>query len=248
MRLPVIQGVIRRRVLVNFRVDPEVMARTLPPGFSPRLVAGQALAGICLIRLEEIRPLATPARLGLSSENAAHRVAVEWTTESGGPRSGVYIPRRDTNSSLVMLAGGRLFPGEHHKARFKVEDDGSAIRLQVASEDGEVEVNVRGHSSAELPHSSHFSSLQEASNFFEVGAIGYSSTRKGDRLEGLELQTNAWHVEPLDLAEVHSSYFSDESVFPQGTVDFDCALVMRDIPHRWRTAPELPSAPAGRGV
>jgi hypothetical protein len=157
----------------------------------------------------------------------------------------VYIPRRDTNSSLVMLAGGRLFPGEHHKAKFKVEDDGTAIGLQVASDDGKVEVKVSGHSSAELPHSSHFSSLQEASNFFEEGATGYSSTRKGDRLEGLELQTNAWHVEPLDLTEVHSSYFSDESVFPNGAVDFDCALVMRDIPHRWRTAPELPAAPAG---
>lgn len=37
MRLPVIQGIIRRRLLVNFRIDPAVMQAQLPPRFSPKL-------------------------------------------------------------------------------------------------------------------------------------------------------------------------------------------------------------------
>jgi hypothetical protein len=244
MKLPVIQGVIRRRVLVNFRVDAGVMARNLPQGFAPKLVDGYAVAGICLIRLEQIRPLGTPARMGISSENAAHRVAVKWTTEDGVPREGVYIPRRDTNSSVVLVAGGRIFPGEHHRARFDVKDDGSDLDIRIASEDGLIQVDVAGRTSTELLPTSRFATLGEASSFFEAGSIGYSATRKGNRLEGLQLQTNAWHLEPLDVKGVHSSYFGNESMFPEGSVEFDCALIMRDIPHQWRSAPELYSVPS----
>jgi Uncharacterized conserved protein (COG2071) len=119
VKLPVIQGVIRRRLLVNFRVAPAVLQRQLPPRFRPKLHAGHGIAGICLIRLEAVRPSPVPALLGVSSENAAHRIAVVWE-EDGGMREGVFIPRRDTGSLLNHVAGGRLFPGEHNRARFRV--------------------------------------------------------------------------------------------------------------------------------
>ena len=61
MRIPVIQGVIRRRLLVNYRVSPEAIARILPAPFRPKLQRGYAIAGICLIRLEQIRPRWLPA-------------------------------------------------------------------------------------------------------------------------------------------------------------------------------------------
>ena len=140
MRLPTIHGIIRRRILVNFRVDPEVMQRLLPEPFRPKLLGETALAGICLIRLEQLRPRPLPAAVGLSSENAAHRVAVEWKTPSGDDRQGVYIPRRDSNSLVNRLAGGRLFPGEHHRAEFSVTDAAGGIELSMKSADNEVAV------------------------------------------------------------------------------------------------------------
>src|SRR5215470_15052763 len=115
MRLPTIEGVIRRRILVNYRVDPRVIRNDLPTRFRPKLHDGQAVAGICLIRLEHIRPKSLPELIGASSENAAHRIAVLWD-ENGATREGVFIPRRDTNSEINHLLGGRLFPGEQHKA------------------------------------------------------------------------------------------------------------------------------------
>src|SRR5438105_3781853 len=106
MQVPVIRGVIDRRILVNFRVDAAVLARLLPAPFRPKLVNGAGMAGVCLIRLRDIRPRSVPPFLGLSSENAAHRVAVEWD-QDGDTREGVFIPRRDTSSRLNTLAGGR---------------------------------------------------------------------------------------------------------------------------------------------
>ena len=104
MRIPVLKGTIKRRLLVNFRVDPAIQKR-LPTPFRPKLHRGHAIAGICLIRLEHIRPAGLPALIGFSSENAAHRIAVEWTDVSGTAREGVFIPRRDTGSRLNSLAG-----------------------------------------------------------------------------------------------------------------------------------------------
>lgn len=243
MRIPVLKGTIRRRLLVNFRVDPAAIERHLPPPFRPKLHRGHAIAGICLIRLEHIRPAGLPAAIGLSSENAAHRIAVEWTDDSGTAREGVFIPRRDTGSRLNSLAGGRLFPGEHHHARFTVADDGRHIDLAMESDDGQVSVRVAGSAGDTLPASSCFESLVEASAFFEGGCLGYSATRDPARLDGLLLRTLEWRVRALAVTSAHSSWFDDRSRFAAGTVEFDHALVMRDIAHEWHKAEDLHAIP-----
>jgi hypothetical protein len=238
MRLPTIQGIIRRRILANFRIDPQVMQRHLPSRFRPKLYRGFAVAGICLIRLEHIRPRLMPEIVGLNSENAAHRVAVLWD-EDGVEREGVFISRRDTSSQLNHLLGGRIFPGEHHQASFNVADSASEIRFAMKSADREVSVEIEGNIVKDLPSSSMFSSLPEASSFFEGGSLGYSVTREPDRLDGLKLETKEWRVEPLQVTRVYSSYFSDQEKFPPGTIEFDHALIMRNVAHEWHSADDL---------
>ena len=239
MRIPVIKGTIKRRLLVNFRAEPAVVQRMLPQPFRPKLHRGRSLVGICLIRLEQMRPAGLPGALGLSSENAAHRIAVEWTDAAGIQREGVFIPRRDTGSFLNRVAGGRVFPGEHHPARFSVVDLGGHIDFAMESFDGSVKVRVVGDDSDSLPSSSCFSSLVDASGFFEGGSLGYSVTRKGERLDGLLLRTMDWRIRALSVTEVHSSFFADRQRFPEGSVEFDHALVMRDIFHEWHKAEDL---------
>lgn len=63
-----------------------------------------------MIRFQGLRPRFLPKWLGLGSENAAQRIAAEWEQE-GGPREGIFIPRRDTNSRFNKILGGRVFPG-----------------------------------------------------------------------------------------------------------------------------------------
>ena len=238
MRLPTIQGVIRRRILANFRVDPEVMQAHLPIRFRPKLHNGFAVAGICLIRLEHIRPRHLPKITGLNSENAAHRVAVLWD-EEGKTREGVFISRRDTDSQFNHLLGGRVFPGEHHRASFEVLDSGVQIKLSMKSDDDTIAIKVEGQSGVEIPSDSIFSSLSQASSFFEGGSLGYSVTREADRLDGLRLDTKEWHVEPLQVGEIFSSYFMNEKSFPTGSIEFDHALIMRNIAHEWHRADDL---------
>ena len=142
LTLPVIRGLIERRILVNYRVEPTVLARTLPAPFRPKMVNGQGLAGICLIRLKYIRPLHMPVWLGISSENAAHRVAVEWD-DHGEKREGVFVRRRDTSSRLNALAGGRLFPGIHHRAEFRVKEIDGRFEVDVYGGDQQTTLSLR---------------------------------------------------------------------------------------------------------
>ena len=238
MRVPTIRGIIDRRVLVNFRVDAEVLARVCPEPFRPQTIDGFGIAGICLIRLKGIRPKLLPAFCGLSSENAAHRIAVQWDSDAG-KQSGVYIPRRDSSSILNSLVGGRLFPGIHHRARFDVRESESEYRIAMHSVDGSAHVMVDGRITQTLPSESVFESLEQCSRFFEDGSLGYSPTDTAGEFDGLELKTNSWRVTPLAVSDVQSSFFDDNQTFPNGSVQFDNALLMRGIDHEWHTQGSL---------
>lgn len=238
MRLPSINGIIDRRILANFRIEPVHMAAALPSPFRPKLVGGYAIGGICLIRLKKIRPKLLPIPWGISSENAAHRIAVEWEAD-GKTNQGVYIPRRDTNSMLNSFAGGRIFPGVHHHAKFTVAEDDKNYSVNMQSEDGKTQVYVSGSVTTEIPNSSVFDSLESASQFFESGSLGYSDTKTDGKFDGLELKCNNWHVEALAVDEIQSTYFENESQFPAGSVEFDCGLLMRNIDHEWHGRPDL---------
>ena len=232
MRPPTMSSVIERRLLVNYRVDPAVAASLLPTPLRPQLVNGWAVAGICLIRLARLRPSMVPGWAGMRTENAAHRVAVEWDAE-GGRQSGVFIPRRDSNSAVTVLAGGRLFPGEHHRASFDVHEKARNLHVAFASTDGTAHVSVDIRVAQQLQGSALFAGLREASDFFRGGSAGYSATRDSGRLDGLELRADRWVVEPADVVSVCSSFFDDARLFPSGSAVVDCALLMRGIPVTW---------------
>jgi hypothetical protein len=237
---------VQRRLLVNYRVDPDVIASLLPAPFRPQLVNGYAVAGICLIRLGSMRPTGLPARLGLTSENAAHRIAVEWDTPDG-PRTGVYIPRRDSNSLVNVAVGGRVYPGAHHLARFEVAESEHDLRVAFAARDGSVAVTLDARVTAELTGSRLFADTAAASAFFEQGSVGFSATDDPARFDGLALHTTAWKVDPGVAVRAESSFFADRALFPEGSAELDCVLVMRGIPVRWQAlaplrAPERPDA------
>lgn len=233
---PALRGVIDRRILVNFRIDPDALEVVLPAGFRPRTVDGDgeeepfAVGGICCIRLREMRPRGLPAYLGVTSENAAHRIGVEF--EEGGERTtGVYVPRRDTSSRLNSVVGSRSF-GRHYRATFDVEEDDGHYDVGMRNDAHDVSMHVRGSVADDLPADSGFASLAAASAYHECGSVGYCPSPDGNRLEGVELATDEWHVTPLDVDDVHASFFEDE--LPSDAVTFDNALLMRDVGHEWR--------------
>lgn len=223
-----LRGVIERRLLINYRVEADVARTLVPAGMRPQLVNGYAVAGVCMIRLGALRPGWLPAAVGWRGENAAHRIAVEWDDDSGS-RSGVYIPERHSSSWVPVALGGRFFPGVHHRARFDVHETPTTSRVELTSPTTQVTADV---TDTESWSSQLFATPSDASDFFRSGSVGWSPGRDGSSLEGLQLNTTAWHVTPGHAREVVSSFFD---ALPPGSATLDNILVMRDIPVTWST-------------
>ena len=191
-----------------------------------------------MIRFRALRPAFLPSWLGMTSENAAHRVAVEWD-EDGERREGVFIPRRDTNSWFNKALGGRVFPGIFNRSVFEVREAPGAVSVRIVRDDGGEEVAFSGRSAERLPTSSIFPSLAEAAGFFSLGATGYSATHREGHYHGMELKSLRWSIDPLEVTHARSCFFDDAGRFPAGSVELDCALVMREIDHEWHSRPDL---------
>ena len=230
---PTLRGVIDRRILVNFRVDPAALGTVLPARFRPRTVTSPdgeyAIGGVCCIRLTKMRPRGFPAAVGLRSENAAHRIGVEWE-EAGETRSGVYVPRRDTSSWLASVVGTRAF-GRQYRADFDVTEGDGRYELHVESHHGDCSMHVVAAETDSLPADSVFPDVAAASAYHQCGSVGYCPSTDGRTLEGVELDTDEWRVQPLAVESVSASFFADE--LHADAVAFDNALLMRDIGHEW---------------
>ena len=232
MKIPTIKGIIERRILINYQIEAQVLKDFLPPPFQPKLIKGKGIAGICLIRLKQVRPKGLPKQLGISSENGAHRIAVEWM-EEGVQKEGVYVPRRDTSSRLNALAGGRIFPGVHHLADFSINEREGHYAIEFKSDD-ETFLSIDATETNDWNPQSIFESQQIASDFLKQGSVGYSPDKTGDVFDGLELHTYEWKTIPLSVANVRSSFFENETLFPKGSIQFDNALLMKNIEHEWK--------------
>jgi hypothetical protein len=236
-----IDSVIERRLLVNYRVAPQRVAELLPAPFRPQLVNGYAVAGVCFLRLGRARPARLPGAAGLTSENVAHRFAVEWD-DAHGCQAGVWVPRRETSSRIAAAAGGHAFPGAYHLARFQVTESGGAISIQVRSHDGHVSLAARA-TPAETFMSMLFPTLDDATDFFRRGSLGLSPSG-AHGVDGICLQAASWAARPVVLSQMRSSLFDDPAIFPGGTCELDSAMLMTNIAARWTR--EGPLSLAGR--
>lgn len=224
--MTIIRGVraqLRRRLLISYRLDPTVAAALLPDGFRPQLVDGSAIAGICILGLKSIRPLWAQRRWGLRSENAAHRMAVEWDGPDGRAR-GVFVFGRHTSAWHPVLFGGRLFPGVHRKARFRIKEARGryAVAMSADGHNIDADVEVGGEWSSGV-----FASIDEASDFYRAGRVGWSLAHDRRTVEPVTLASEEWKVEPARLHRLRSSFFD---ALPRGSAVFDSVVVMRDLP------------------
>jgi len=231
MKIPTIHGIIERRILVNYIAEASVVKKIIPRPFKPKLYEGKAIVGICLIRLKNIRPKGFPGIIGVNSENGAHRIAVEWE-ENGVIKEGVYIPRRDTNLKLNAVVGGRLFPGKHYFAKFHVLEENNQFHLEFTSSDNTT-IEIDAEKAENFDENSIFKTLDNVSNFFKNGSIGYSPN--GKNFDGISLETYEWKVQALSVSNVKSSFFEDITQFPEGSIKFDNAILMENIEHEWNS-------------
>ncbi len=222
MKIPTIHGFIDRRILINFTADPDIVQQIIPAPFRVKIYNEKAIVGICLIRLKNLKPKGFPDLIGVSSENGAHRIAVEWD-EDGKIMEGVYIPRRDTSLKFNTIVGGRLFSGKHHLAKFNVVEVENNYHIDFRSSD-DTTISIDAKEVANFDSNSIFKTLENVSAFFEKGAIGYSPNK--NKFEGLKLQAYKWEVRPLEVSNVQSSFFENSQLFQSELYNSDFLIAI----------------------
>jgi uncharacterized protein YqjF (DUF2071 family) len=237
--LRVFEGVVARRLVVNFRVDPEVAAGLVPAPLEPARLGGAAVAGMSLIRLEQIRPRGLAPIVGLAIENMAHWVAVTAPVEDGRV-SAFFVLRRDTESRLVATLGGPLFSAAHHLAQFDVDEDERHLRAKVRTDNGAADVEVEVDWGAAFRGTPCFPSLGAAERFFREFERGFTASETGGLLAAVRLRPSPVRLEPVRLVAARCRYFEDPKRFPEGSVTLDGALGMRSIPYEWVAVKEVP--------
>ena len=207
-------------MLLNYRADAEIVQRLLPAPLEVDKQHGHAIVGICLIRLENsLRPQGVPSVLGVSTENMAHRVAIQYPA-NGGLRPGVFIWRRETDQRLIQMLGGRHFPGVHHPADFQIVETHNRLAMDVISDDGQSDVHFSAYASEEWQPTPGFNSFNEVSDFFRKGDCGFLVLAlRGDELEGLQLKTLKWNMVPMQV-ESHALACFIPTL--QRSLEFDC--------------------------
>ena len=238
MQLPVIVGLLDRRILLNYRFDPEYLSKFVPQPFRPRLHKGYGVGGICMIRFHHLRPRHIPQMLGINSENAAHRIAVEWM-QNGTNHEGVFIPRRDTASGFNYWAGGRIFPGIFQQSIFQVNENAGHYHVEIAQAGVSPHVIFDGEECDDFSESSIFQSVDEASEFFAKGAVGYSLANDKSHYQGMELRLLEWHIQPLKINQAYARLYEEAHDFPNGSVEIDSAMVMKKLRHEWHNIPTI---------
>jgi hypothetical protein len=237
MDLPVLNGVIDRRILVNYRVRPDIVKALLPPHLQPIIINGYASAGICLLRLKNIGVKYSPSFLRITSENAAHRFLAKYK-DAGKEVYGVYIPRRDTDSMLNVLLAGKFFSWPHYRASFKIQEANGNYSLKMESNDLTTRLQVHVSLTQAFPSDSMFDSVVHASECFQNCPVGVSPSTVPNSFKTIELKTKTWEVKPLHVHELQSSFFDNTSLFPGDCIHFDNALLMEGIEHEWRSYQE----------
>lgn len=227
MLIQAVSGICERRIILNWRVDPALVAKHLPRPFRPRLVKGHAIVSVEVLQLVGMRPTGMPRIAGFHTQNAVDRIAVEWN-EGGSILHGFFVPSRYSPSAVnTLISLTRLFPAVFKHARFRFERAGVHYRVSVAAEGNRLSFDA--NESSIFSEKSAFDSMNMASEFHRDAKISYSPAHEEGTYDGIYLKSFDWHATPLEVINVHYDYI--EKTFP-GAV-FDSAFVVRNTKHEW---------------
>lgn len=230
-----LRGTIRHRLLLTYRVDPEWLRRSLPPGFAPTVVDGAALGGLCLLAWQGLGPDWAPRGAGLDAVGVAER----WFAHRVGRRHvpGLVIPRRWMHGRAATWATRRVAGGHVRPATVAFLRHGSELRVRCRGAEMEVDAAVQ-------PATEHPAGAVHGGDRAALDALHATATRGwtvcgNGHVAATDLEVVVpWRATPARPVEV------TQDVLP-AHAELDHALVMQDLPAIVRPVDEVVGG--GRG-
>ena len=175
-------GVVRRRFLVSYAVEPSLLSTKVPPGAELSTHNGFAWVSACFVDLADMRPSFVPKGLGSRFYYLIHRTRARLPYPDGSLRESVLVLEANMNKTFLALLG-RVTTG----VKFRVRE------IDLVEEDDGWELSMIGNGSvlyqASIPRSSIGDSLPGDSMFENTShadrfLLGVSYGREWDKPNG----------------------------------------------------------------
>lgn len=226
--LPAMDATIERRIFVTYRADPDAVRPLVPERYDLRLTDGWAIGGVCLLRLGNTRPRHMPRWVGVSSENAAHRISI--VGPDGEPA--IWSPRRDTDSHLTARLGRTLYPSAPGTARFDIGQDDERFNVQAVDADGHTVASIDATRTDALATTSVFADVAALDDYYRSTRHGYSPTSDPESDGCITVDFEQGEITPLAVRRSHSTVF--DPLVAAGSAALDHVVLMRQLSSTWQ--------------
>jgi uncharacterized protein YqjF (DUF2071 family) len=225
------ETIFRECYLVNFAVEPEILAQVLPDGFGPAVHNGKGFVSLVIAITEEMRPAGLPRLFGLDYNQVVYRAVVEHQGQRG-----FYYLRSDADSRLICLAGNwfSFFQFEQADISYRAQDEVRHFNLEAQNGDKNIFASYDLASKSEkMPAASCFATLEEGKSFlveiFE--AFGYDPL--SERTYIIKVKRGPWDIAVIEDRRAYYPYMANSPFFPPGSAELDSVFYVRDLPYFW---------------
>ncbi len=212
--------------LLTFRVQPDALARQLPPGIEPWIFDDSAWLSIVVARMDDMRPLWLPKALGASFDQVVYRAIVRC-----GDQRGVCFLRTEANHRLYAWGGDLLTFFHFHFQPIRFDADATGTTLSVDAQDGAA-LSVRfDHSGPpdEVPAS--LASLGHARTELCDLFHAWSVHPRIGQLGRVSVERPEWGVRMVRAMDVHAPWMTEQRF--AGACEVSHAMYVADVPYRW---------------
>jgi hypothetical protein len=199
--IPPVRARLAERLIFNFRLPPEALAKFLPePWLIPQVVGGFGIASFCVLDLRGITVAPLPTAVGLRSISCAPRFAV-MDLSTSPPRPAVYVIERWSSSAFGSWFTSLGFSAPHPYARVSWERSGEEVRVAVVSPRRGPVLSARVRHAGEF-RSAVFDSAAGFASFIAQGVSSYGLSRHPGRLTKVDLHKTDNTYTPLAVDEL----------------------------------------------
>lgn len=226
-----LNGVVTRRFLISYPVQPAVLSAFLPPHAELSTWQGLAWVSACFVNIRHMRPSLVPSPVGMEFNYLVHRTRARVPYPDGVRRESVLVLEANINRRAVAAIGQRL-PGVRFHARdIKLLEAPDSWSVQMRADDGALlyQADIAKSSIAdELPAGSRFPDLATADKFLLNVSYGAEWHAQTGSMQFFAETHDAWHAQ---AGSCKSRRFALLESLGAAAPQADHVITMTNVPH-----------------
>lgn len=225
--------------LVNFAIDPPVLAAVLPSPVVPHVYADRAWLSVVIAQMAGMRPVGVPRQLGITYSQIVYRAVVRH-----GNARGVHFLRSDTDSRLMSALGNAMSFFAFHHAQIALLRDARGQSVEVVSSDRQADIRARFRPATDLPPTSAFPDLDVAKAQLVELFDAYHPQSGRPSTDVVSIRRQDWELAVVTDEIAEYGLMDGSPWFPAGSAVLDSVFAVQDLTYRWNRLTQVPTPTA----